>query len=136
MYLLVTRPMKTSFKIGPDCEVQIYWSQFGLEVYSVNGKEVLRTRSYSIRGSRKFVAIDGERTHDVEIKLDFAPTRKSWISSGDWIAQAYVDGELAVPDLTTQMRGSVRKVERVMNWVFVISLCVLGMLALLSFALR
>ena len=125
--------MKTSFKVGANSEVEVYWSQFGLEIYSVNGKEVLRRRSFSIRGSRSFVVTDGGRTHNVEIKIDFAPTPGSWISPGNWVAQAYVDGELAVADLTPKLRQGVRTADKIFHWIFVVSLIVLALLGAIYF---
>ncbi len=95
------------------------WSAFGLEIYSVNGKEVLRKRSFSIRALSKFVVGEGEEKHDVEIKMDLFPTLKSWIFPGHWVAQAYVDGELVVGDLTPQVRRTVRLVDKIMNWILV-----------------
>ena len=139
----VEKGMKASFRIGDDYEVEMYWSPFGLEVYSVNGKEVLRKWACSIRGSRKFTVGDGEERHEVEIKVDFAPTLKSWFFPGEWIAQAYVDGELVVDDLTPRLRRTLRRRRRILRlvykifyWILVVELCILAILGILYVVVR
>ncbi|MCC5827898.1 MAG: hypothetical protein JJU36_00495 [Phycisphaeraceae bacterium] len=60
--------MKITFQIMEKYEVEVYWSLLGLEIYSVNGREVLRRRNFSSRGSRKFTVGEGDQRHEVEIK--------------------------------------------------------------------
>ena len=123
---------QTLFKIGDDYEVEIKWSQLGLEIYLVNGKEVLRKRSFSMRGTRKFTAGEGEDKHDIEIKVDMIPTLKSLVSSKDWIAQAYVDGELVVSDLIPQFR----KIDKILNWIIVTLIGFIAFCFILVFLLQ
>jgi hypothetical protein len=125
--------MKASFRVANNYEVEIYWSPFGLEIYSVNGQEVLRKRSLSLRGSRKFVVGEGDERHEVEIRLDVAPTLRSWIFPGDWVAQAYVDGALVVDDLTPKIRRNVRQADKVLNWCLVAVFIVLAVVVMFSF---
>lgn len=127
--------MKTSFNIGTDYVIDVCWSIFGHETYSVNGKEVLKKWSLSPRGSRKFVIGEGEAKHDVEIKIDFAPNFKSWISPGDWIASAYVDGELVVDDLTTSMRRTIIFADKIIN-IFLILLMVFAVFVLVYWLIK
>ena len=128
--------MKGSFRVGEQYEVEFYWSPFGLEIYSVNGEEVLRKQSLSTRGSRKFVVGEGDKKHDVEIRMDVVPTLKSWISPGDWVAQAYVDGKLVVDDLTPKTRRTVRLVDKIMNWFLVVMFIILTVVVIFSFVVR
>ena len=128
--------MRASFLVGDHYEVECYWSLFGLEIYSVNGKQVLKKRGLSLRGSRRFVVGEGGEKHDVEIKLDMVPTRKSWIFPGDWLAQAYVDGELVVADLTPQLRQKVRLIDRILNWALIVAFSILAIVLFLYFVLR
>ena len=128
--------MKASFRVADKYEVQCYLSLFGLEKYSVEEKEVLRMRSFALRGSRKFKVGEGEDEHEVEINVDTVPRAKSWIFLGDWIAKAYVDGILLVEDLTPNLRSKVRFVDRILNYCLIIVLGVLAILGLLYVVLR
>jgi hypothetical protein len=67
----------------------------GLEVYLVDGQEVLRRRSFALWGSRRF-SIEGPEPHQVEIRVKCFP-----LSS-----QARVDGELIINDLFPRFRNA------------------------------
>ena len=120
--------MKASFRVGKDCEVEIDLSLFGLEIYSANGEEVLRLQRDSLGGSRTFVVADGEKKRNVEIKIDFFKTPKSWLYQGEFIARAYVDGELVVDDLFPKFRRNFRQIYRLLHWLLFIIFSLLVML--------
>ncbi len=108
--------MYASFKVG-DLEkhvVGVYFSSFGLEVYTVDGFEVLRQWSFSIRGTRRFVVGDREK-HEVEIVVDLIPSVVRWWNS-EWVAKALIDGEVVVDDLTPGLRTFSKACMRVVNW--------------------
>lgn len=92
--------MRGSFTVADRHEVEFQWGLFGSETYTVDGNEVLKLWSLSPRGRRKITVGEGEDQHDVEIEVDAVPNAKSWVIPGRWVARAYVDGELAVEDLT------------------------------------
>lgn len=70
--------IKSSFLVAGKYEVQMIHSPFGLEKYLVDGQEVLKLRSFAIRGSRRFsVGEDDHRKHEVEIKFDMFPGIRS-----------------------------------------------------------
>ncbi len=130
--------MKMNFEIGQRIKhkVDIMWSLFGLEIYKVDDKEVLRKRNLSIRGSRKLTIKDEENTYEVEIKIDAAPKAKSWLFPGDWIAQVYVNGELSISDLTPSLRKKVKKIDRIVNIALVITFSLLALLLLLLWLIK
>jgi len=125
--------MKINFEIGQKIkhQVEIMFSLFGLEIYKVDGKEVLRKRNFSIRGSSKLTIRDEENTYDLEIKVNMAPKVKSWLFPGNWIAQVYVNGELFISDLTPSLRRKVKKIDRLMNVLLIIIGCLLAILLIL-----
>ncbi len=113
--------MKINFEIGQKIkhQVEIMFSLFGLEIYKIDGKEVLRKRNFSIRGSRKLTIRDEENTYDLEIKVDTAPKVKSWLFPGDWIAQVYVNGELFISDMTPSLRRKIKIFDRLMMVILI-----------------
>jgi len=126
--------MKRNFEIGEKVKhkVDIIWSIFGSEIYKVDGKEVLKKRSLSPRGSRKFTIKDEENTYDVEIKIDMAPKAKSWLFPGDWIVQVYVNGEPFISDLTPSLRKKVKKLDHILNITSVLILFLLVAILLIK----
>ena len=119
--------MKASFRVADKHTVQCYWSLFGLETYSVDGKEVLRTRSLGLRSRQQFKVGEGEDEHAVTIEIDFAPNVITLlIHPENWIARAYVDGVLAVEDLTPRPRSTVRVISRISNYGLLIALGILA----------
>lgn len=53
------------------CMKYKFWVIVWSRKYFVDGKEVLKTRSFAGRGSRKFTVGSGSSKHEVEIKFDF-----------------------------------------------------------------
>jgi hypothetical protein len=94
--------ISTSCEIGQEEKhvFGIFWSWCGLEIYTVDEREVFRKRCFSFRGIRKFVIGEREK-HEVEVRADFRPVR--W---NDWTAQLLVDGRIAVDDLTPALRAN------------------------------
>ena len=74
-------PRVGSFTVGPERRfVQIYLSYWsGLEVYTVDGVVVLRTKNYQVRGVREFDV--GQ--HKVIISLISGPRGKSFCALGN-----------------------------------------------------
>lgn len=103
--------------------VEIFMSTWGTEVYAVDGNEVLRQKSFSIWGARRFDVGDVEK-HSVEIRIDMFPSWKSLIAPV-WIAEAYVDGVLVVADLFPDIRKRLRAINRIRSIVLAICFCVL-----------
>jgi hypothetical protein len=102
----------------------------GTEVYVVDGSEVLRLRSLSLRAVRQFEVGAAER-HVVQVKLDGLPSWKCLIAP-DWIAEVYVDGQLMIADLFPVQRQQFREIFRVLTVVLVASV---GALLLAVFVL-
>ena len=98
-------PLVGSFTVGPERRfVQIYWSWNGLEVYTVDGSVVLRTKNYQLRGVREF----NVGRQKVIIKLDFWPSWSILLRPWEWTAEATIDGEPVVEDVTGEMRANIR----------------------------
>ena len=84
--------MRRSFTIDLDrpYEVEVFWSDWtGLETYSVDGRVLLRVRSFAPSGTRRFSFGTG-LAHTAEIRFVSFP----FVS-----AQVYVDGEPCVDEL-------------------------------------
>lgn len=116
--------MKTSFYVGKEKphRIDIEWSPYsGLEVYKVDGQEVLTKRSWALAGTRRFRVGDGDEIYDIEIRVDLVPKLRSWFYPGDWIAQAYVNGKLYIDDLTRESRTKVR---RLYWWLLILGFAV------------
>ena len=117
-------PLVGSFTVGSEQRVVeiflSYWS--GLEIYTVDGVEVLRTRNYQLRGVREFDV--GE--HQVVIKVDFWPSWRILLRPWDWVAEAYIDGELAVEDVTPETRARLRSLVVSPRYVLLFLLVLLG----------
>lgn len=118
--------MKATFTVKDKYLVECHWSSLGQERYVVDGKQVLKLWSFSLKGNRKFLVGNADDRHEVEIRIDTAPSAKSLLSPGDWIAQAYVDGELFVPDLTPKTRKTVKTADKVINVLVLIALALLA----------
>jgi len=99
-------PRVGSFTVGPEQRlVEVFWSYWsGLEVYAVDGIEVLRTKNYQVRGVREF----NVGQHKVVIKVDIWPSWRILLRPWQWIAEAYIDDELVVEDVTAEFREKVR----------------------------
>ncbi len=117
-------PRMGSFTVGPEQRlVEVfcsYWS--GLEVYTVDGIEVLRTKNYQIRGVREF----NVGQHKVVIKLDAWPSWRILLRPWEWIAEAYIDDELVVEDVTAEFRAKVRSVMVSLRYVLLGLFLLLG----------
>ena len=87
--------MRYEFSVGEQevHTVGIEWSARGLRTYSVDGAEVLRVWSRSVRGRDRFAVGDTER-HEVELEYDFAPNWRGWILATEWQIRLLVDGEV------------------------------------------
>jgi hypothetical protein len=97
-----------------------------MEVYLVDGVEVLRMRSFQVRGDREFTV----GTHRVTVRIDSWPSWQIILRPWEWIAQAYVDGELAVDDITPELRAQVKSVMQSRYTILaVVLMTVLGILA-------
>jgi sporulation protein YlmC with PRC-barrel domain len=129
--------MEINFEIGQGTKhkVNILYSIFGLEIYKVDGKEIMRKRSFSIRGNRKFAIANNENNYEIEIKYDMVPKIKSWIFPGDWIAQVYVNGNLFISGLTPSSRETIRKIDQASNKVLLFWLIVF-LITFTSFLLK
>jgi len=129
--------MEINFEIGRNIKhkISIFCSIFGLEIYKVDGKEILKTRSFAVRGNQKFTISDNENKYEIEIKYDMLPKAKSWLFPENWIAQVYVNGELLVSDLTPALKETVRKVNRESNKILLFWLIIL-LAALASLVLK
>ncbi len=106
--------MKTSFTVGDRHLVEITLPAWGPAVFSVDGQEVCRKRSLALKQVVQFDVGSGEERQRVEIRMNFWPMLKPW-RSDNWIAEAYVDGELVIPDLTGELRIKVAKSEKVVD---------------------
>jgi hypothetical protein len=93
------------FEVGKEepHTVEVFLSMWGSEIYAVDGAEVLRKISFEWRGIREFSVGVVER-HEVRIRYDLLPTWSAAFSPAEWIAEAYVDGVLVVPDLIPDFR--------------------------------
>jgi hypothetical protein len=122
-------PRRAIFEVGTDERhvVEVFLGMSGLEVYVVDGIEVLRVWSYSIRATRRFEVGNAER-HTVEVRLDSMPNWKSLLSPREWIAEAYVDGKLVVPDLVPDLRRWFADWMRVFNVLIVVLFVMLVLL--------
>lgn len=121
-------PQQCSFTVGESEKhtVGIHFSYFGKEVYTVDGLDVLRINSLSTRGVRQFELGEVEK-HSIEIRMDVLATWKCFFSAHDWIAEAYVDGELVVEDLIPKMRRRINTIIRItlMTCTLILMTCTL-----------
>ena len=120
--------MRYEFSVG-EREVHmvgIEWSTRGLRTYTVDGDEVLRVWSRSVRGRDRFAVGDAER-HEVELEYDFAPNWRGWLFATDWRIRLLVDGELVAEDL--DLLPGLRKFSRLLDRMILTRL--LAILALL-----
>ena len=84
-------------------------------------------QSLGLRSRQQFKVGEGEDEHAVTIKIDFAPNVITLlIHPENWIARAYVDGVLAVEDLTPRPRSTVRVISRISNYGLLIALGILA----------
>jgi len=92
--------MKLSFTVSSDCHFDCDLSWTGLEVYSVNGKEVCRFRSQSLTGEREFkVKVNGKiKTVRLELKFLF----KRIMFSNGYVFLVFIDDELFIENLLTK----------------------------------
>lgn len=129
--------MEINFEIGRHIKhkISIFYSIFGLEIYKVDGKEILKKRSFAVRGNRKFTISDNDGNYEIEIKYDMLPKVKSWLFPENWIAQVYVNGTLFISDLAPSLKETVRKVDRESNNVLLLWLIIL-LAALVSLLLK
>ena len=126
-------PRAGSFTVGPERRfVQIYWSYWsGLEVYTVDGSVVLRTKNYQVRGVREF----NVGRHKVIIKLDFLPSWKIFLRPWEWIAEATIDGEPVVEDVTAELRARFRPLMVSLRYSILGLFLLLGILLVICFTL-
>lgn len=113
-----------SFVVGPEQRlVEVFWSYWsGLEVYTVDGVEVLRTKNYQVRGTREFDA----GPHHVVIKLDAWPSWRIVLRPWEWIAEAYVNDELVAEDISPELRRKTR------SWMISSRYAILALFGLLA----
>lgn len=104
--------------------VDVYFSTWGLEIYQVDGIEVLRIRSWSVSGERSFLVGETEY-HKVAIVVDLLSSWKAWILPGQWQAQVYVNGKLFLDDLNPEWR---RTAKIVTIWFILISVALVAFL--------
>jgi len=95
-----------TFEAGPEERlVEVFWSYWtGLEVYTVDGIEVLRTKNYQVRGTREFDA----GPHHVVIKVDFFPSWRIVLRPWEWVAEAYINDQLVAEDVSAELRHKTR----------------------------
>ena len=94
--------MKLSFTVSPDCHFDCDLSWTGLEIYSVNGKEVCRFRSQRLTGEREFkVKVNGQ-IKMVRLELKFQLSFKSIFFNNGYVFAVFIDDDLFIENLLTK----------------------------------
>ncbi len=108
-------------------EISVQWSGWtGAELYSVNGRERLRIRSFAPWGTRRFtIGNDDQRT--IEIRFKYIPF---------WSTRVFLDGELVVEELFPGLRLLFRVLTTVVLLELVVALVLSIMFAIVWLYLR
>ena len=106
---------KRSFTVLDRYIVEIAFPKRGPDIYTVDGREVLRRRTFNILRPKQTISLNvGPEcdSHCVEIRINLWPMFRSW-RTDNWIAEVYVDGALAIADFTPEDRKTITKWERI-----------------------